>query len=84
MTSYRGNPSVGSKVTSSDGEELGTVRQIAGTCFKVAAPHHDEYWLGVDTVAKTSGGGVQLNLTRDALGNPSYEGLPHHGYHRHN
>ncbi len=84
MMSYRGNASIGARVVSSDGEDLGSVKQTAGTCFKVEALQHADYWLGIDTVANMSGAGIRINLTKDAINQPAFDQLPHHGCHLHN
>ena len=84
MMSYRGNATVGAHVISSDGEALGTVKQTAGTCFKVESQHHADYWLGIDTVTNMSGAGIRINLTQGAIDQPVFDQLPHHGCHLHN
>jgi hypothetical protein len=54
MMNYSGVPSVGTVVLTSDGSELGKVKEVMGDCFKVDAPMAPDYWLGIDTI---EGGG---------------------------
>jgi len=50
----------------------------------VDAPMRPDYWLGTDTVASSAGGAVQLNLTKDRLGEAKEEGRrEHRGVHPH-
>ncbi|HLF76885.1 MAG TPA: DUF2171 domain-containing protein [Dehalococcoidia bacterium] len=83
MNTYRGNASVGLRVMSADGHDLGTVAQVAGTCFRVEVDGREDYWLGADAVASTSGAGIRLNLTEAAATRPAPDDLPHHGCHWH-
>ena len=83
MTTYRGNPSLGARVLSADGEEIGTIEAIAGTCFKVLPDEEPDFWLGADTIDRTSGAGVRLNRSKSSMGRYDSES-PHHGYHQHN
>jgi hypothetical protein len=84
MTTYRGNATLGARVLSAEGEELGEVGRIAGTCFRVEAPDKPDYWLGADTIAKVSGAGVRVNLPKDFFVHPRFDPQAHHGYHHHN
>jgi hypothetical protein len=83
MNTYRGNPSVGARVLSADGQELGTIGKIAGTCFKVEPDDREAFWLSADTVANTSGAGVRLNLDEASATRPAHDAMPHHGCHWH-
>ena len=79
-----GAPAVGAEVTTVDGEKLGTVKEVSGSCFKVDAPMRPDYWLGVDCIASSAGGAVRLNLTKDGLGQAKEEGRrEHRGVHPH-
>ena len=75
-------PTLGARVLTADGEELGTVKEVAGRCFKVDAPLTPDYWLGADTVAGTDGGVIKLAFSKDRLGDVRSDG-PHGGLHRH-
>ena len=85
MTMASGDlPAVGAEVRTADGEKLGTVKEVSGACFKVDAPRRPDYWLGTDTVAGSAAGAVQLNLTKDGLGEAKEEGRrEHRGVHPH-
>jgi hypothetical protein len=84
MNSYRGNATLGARVLSAEGEELGSVGRIAGTCFRVEAPEQPEFWLGADTIANVSGAGIRVNLPKQFFERPRFDPLAHHGYHHHN
>jgi hypothetical protein len=71
MTIDRGNLSglmEGAPVVTMDGEQLGTVKEVRGRCFKVDAPMAPDYWLGVDNVSSGAGGQVVLRFNKDQLG----------------
>lgn len=77
-------PTVGTGVITADGDKLGKVKEVSGSCFKVDAPMQPDYWLGVDTVASAAGGVVKLTITKDRLGAAKYERKKdHHGFHPH-
>jgi len=79
-----GVPAVGAEVTTADGDKLGTVKEVIGSCFKVDAPMRPDYWLGTDTVASSAAGAVRLTLTKDGLGEAKEEGRrEHRGVHAH-
>jgi hypothetical protein len=60
-------PTVGAKVLSADGDELGTVKEVVGSAFKVDAAMHLDYWLCSDWVSSMTTSSVQLNVTKDHL-----------------
>jgi hypothetical protein len=62
------NPSVGAKVVSADGKELGTVKEIKDGCFKVDVRMAPDYWLGTEIIDNTDEELVQLAITTDGLG----------------
>lgn len=75
---------VGNPVHTSDGKDLGKVKEIVGGCFKVDAPMQPDYWLATDAVTGSStDGGVTVRFTKDQLGEAKQEGPEHTGYHRH-
>ena len=83
-TGYTGSmPMVGAKVFTSDGDEIGKVKEVAGTCFKVDASMQPDYWLGTDAIASSTGGDVRLAFTKDRLGDLKMDGPEHSGVHRH-
>ncbi len=63
---------VNTPVYSSDGEELGKVKEIRGRYFKVDAPMQPDYWLGMDAIGSRSGttgdgSGVYLTIPKSRL-----------------
>jgi hypothetical protein len=58
---------VGTRVLTSDGHELGEVKELVGRYFKVAAPMAPDYWLPNDLVASASQSELRLNITRDEV-----------------
>jgi hypothetical protein len=51
-----------------DGEQLGTVKEVRGRCFKVDAPMAPDYWLSVDNISSRTGGQVMLRFNKDQVG----------------
>ena len=41
---------IGSHVYSSDGDKLGTIKEVWDVYFKVDAAMHPDYWLGTESV----------------------------------
>ena len=78
-----GAPAVGARVTTADGDELGTVKEVSGGCFKVDAPMQPDYWLASDCIADAAAGGVRLRISKDQLSDAKLEGPEHTGVHRH-
>jgi hypothetical protein len=80
-------PVVGAQVSSVDGDDLGTVQEVNGQCFKITAAMSPDGWLGSDCITGSSTGGVRVNLTRGQLGEApttnADHGAAHQGYHRH-
>jgi hypothetical protein len=58
---------VGARVVTADGEQLGTVKEVAGGCFKVDASMQPDYWLGSDCIASATPSDVRLSITQDQL-----------------
>jgi len=77
-------PIQGATVMTSDGERLGTVKEIVGDCFKVDAPMAPDYWLASDTIATMTRDDIRLRIRRDDI-NEVKMGMPdsHTGIHRH-
>lgn len=59
---------VGTRVQTSDGHELGEVKELVGRYFKVAAPMAPDYWLANDLIASTSQAELRLGIPRDEVG----------------
>ena len=68
MTTFSGNtPTIGSRVLTSDGEELGKVKEVMGDCFKVDVRMQPDYWLGIDTVTSSTGGEVRRSSSESSV-----------------
>jgi rRNA processing protein Gar1 len=76
-------PTIGARVLTADGDELGKVKEVTGNCFKVDASMQPDYWLGTDTVASSSGTDVRLSIPKDRVGDVKLDGPEHSGVHRH-
>jgi hypothetical protein len=84
MTRAHSNtPTVGAEVFTADGERLGTVKEVAGSCFKVDAPMQHDNWLASDCITSTSGSQVCLTVGKDQLGDAKVDGPGHIGMHTH-
>src|SRR5687767_11622195 len=59
---------VGTKVQSSDAQELGTVKEIVGPYFKVAAPMAPDYWLATSSVRSANQELLVLTFTDEQRG----------------
>ncbi|MFN8558961.1 MAG: PRC-barrel domain-containing protein [Dehalococcoidia bacterium] len=78
-------PRLGERVYTADGDELGTVKDVAGACFKVDATMQPDYWLATDCIASSAGDGIRLNFRKERLGDMKLDGPDneHKGVHRH-
>ena len=65
--SGRTAPTVGARVLTSDGEELGVVKEVVAGCFKVNASMQPDYWLGEDCIASATSNDVRLSITQDQV-----------------
>jgi hypothetical protein len=74
---------VGARVLTADGDELGKVKEVAGSCFKVDASMQPDYWLGSDAISSTAGGDVRLSIAKSQVGDAKVDGPEHSGVHRH-
>ena len=79
------NVTVGAPVRTSDGHELGKVKEVVGGCFKVDASMQPDYWLATDCIIENTASNsvVTLRFGKDELGDAKQEGPEHSGYHRH-
>jgi hypothetical protein len=77
------NPKIGAKVVTADGEDLGSVKEFQGECFKVDAPLQPDYWLAPDVVDVMTPETVQLLFTKNDLASVIHPGREHSGYHVH-
>lgn len=61
-------PAIGHEVYTTDGDRLGTVKEVQGAYFKVDAPMKPDYWLAADCVRGGMGGRVDLAFPKHDLG----------------
>jgi hypothetical protein len=66
-------PVIGARVFTTDGDELGKVKEVVGGAFKVDAAMQPDYWLPSDCVSSTTTSEVRLNITKDRLGDAKVE-----------
>jgi hypothetical protein len=66
-TSVRGDVLIGCQVMSTDGEELGTVKQVEGNFFEVDAPVQPSFWLPTSAIASRMGQRVTLIFQQESL-----------------
>jgi hypothetical protein len=59
---------VGCPVYTADGEQLGTVKESRGGCFKVDVRMQPDYWLSITSVATVAPDRVITAFTKDRLG----------------
>ena len=57
----------GCPVITSDGEELGKVKEVRGDLFKVNASMAPDYWLACDSVTTDATSTVRVSFTKDQL-----------------
>ncbi len=76
-------PSIGARVLTLDGNELGKVKDVAGGCFQVDASMQPDYWLGMDTIASSTSTEIRLSIPKDRVGDLKLDGPDHRGVHRH-
>ena len=62
------SPNDGQLVITSDGVELGRVKETTVSAFKVDAPFAPDFWLDNSTVEVEEGGILRLNLAKSAIG----------------
>jgi len=63
----------GCRIATADGEDLGTLKQIEGSYFKVDAPLQRDYWLCTDDIASTDEGAVVLSFDKETLGDHKHD-----------
>lgn len=54
-------------VMTSDGDEIGRIKEMDATCIKVDRSMQIDLWLNKDTVDSTEFGAARLNLPEDAF-----------------
>ena len=58
----------GDRVITSDGQELGLIKELKPDCFKVDVRWAPDYWLGTEIVDTVEQGIVQLLITKEVVG----------------
>ncbi len=76
-------PSIGARVLTLDGNELGKVKDVASGCFQVDASMQPDYWLGTGTIASSTGTEVRLSIPKDRVGDLKLDGPEQGGGSRH-
>lgn len=74
---------IGDIVMAADGKDLGTVKELGDTCFRIAAPRHRDFWLSNDAVEGRDKGTAVLLYAADRLGDAFVDVLKHSGPHSH-
>jgi hypothetical protein len=59
---------IGAEIFTSDGDNLGTVREIHGPYFKVDVPMQPDYWLPMASISSGAGNRVVLSFPKERLG----------------
>jgi hypothetical protein len=62
------NVMIGSHVFTSDGDDLGTVKELWGGYFKVDAPMKPDFWLSTSHVGTATADRIHMSFTKDQLG----------------
>jgi hypothetical protein len=75
-------PTIGARVVTVDADELGTVKEVVGSAFKVDASMQPDYWLACDCIAGTVGDEVRLSFPKDRLGEMKVEAPRDSGVYR--
>lgn len=65
--SFPVNPGI--PVMTSDGKELGTIKEVADQSFKVDAPMRPDFWLARNTILSSTPERVTMSFESDAIDN---------------
>ena len=60
-------PLLGASVITADGYELGKLKEVRGTSFRIDAPWHRDYWLEADYIESMAGFTVLLRMAKDKV-----------------
>src|SRR5262245_55882453 len=82
MTS-RQRISVGDLVEGADGSELGKVKEVGDSCFKVSVPKGRDYWLPKGALGDAGNHLARLRFDKDHLGEARIVTEEHEGAHQH-
>ncbi len=74
----------GMLVYTSDGDELGRVKELDSTCLKIDVANAVDFWLDRGSVVSTEFGVARLGLPKDAFNQHDSLGIGHRGMHVHN
>lgn len=67
-TMYEGGLTPGAQIYTTDGDKIGTVKEVHDRFFKVDASMQPDYWLATDCIRTASAGQVRLAFDKDHLG----------------
>lgn len=70
-------------VYTSDGAELGRIKELDAACMKIDVPAAVDFWIDQSAVASTEFGVARLNLPKDAFNRRTTLDLAHSGMHIH-
>ena len=76
-------PKTGDKVITLDGKELGRVKEVGNTCFKVNAPRRRDFWLPGTAIERRVGNAAVLLFDKDHLNESEIDAESHSGLHVH-
>ena len=68
---------------SADGKDLGTVKELGDTCFRIAAKRRRDYWLANSAVEGRDAGIAVLYFESNRLGDATVDVMEHMGQHSH-
>jgi hypothetical protein len=74
---------IGDVVLSSDGSDLGAVREIGETCFRLATKRRRDQWLPGDAIEHRESGIALLRVAKDSLRDAVIDIERHRGLHGH-
>jgi hypothetical protein len=60
-------PQVGWSIYTHDGQELGQVREVRGSYFRINAPREPDYWLDMEWIASSADGRLTMSFDRADL-----------------
>src|SRR5262249_8174528 len=59
---------IGTPVFTRDGEELGTLKEVRSTAFKVNTPGQSDYWLTASALSSAARGRLMVDAQKDRTG----------------
>jgi hypothetical protein len=76
-------PTPGARVVTTDNHELGRVKEVSSSCFKVDVSMRPDYWLATSAIANATVELVQLGVSKDQLDSAKVDNPGHTGVHGH-